>query len=74
MSNVEPKGAHVVPGHTLVLDESTEGQGQLIREVIQRRIAAGAAVFVVGSSVDESLLGAMIGASTAVGRELICSS
>lgn len=68
MSNVEPKGAHVVPGHTLVLDESTEGQGQLIREVIQRRIAAGAAVFVVGSSVDESLLGAMIGASTAVGR------
>ncbi|ENY79133.1 hypothetical protein C206_03414 [Pseudomonas putida TRO1] len=68
MNNLEPKGDHGMPGHTLVLDENTVGQGQLIREVIQRRIAAGAAVFVVGASIDESLLGTMIGASTAVGR------
>lgn len=68
MNNLEPKGDPGVLGHTLVLDENTVGQGQLIREVVQRRIAAGAAVFVVGASIDETLLGTMIGASTAVGR------
>ncbi|WP_347784350.1 hypothetical protein [Pseudomonas kurunegalensis] len=68
MNSLTSKGGDVVPGHTLVLDEHSEGQGQLIRAVIRSRITAGAAVFVVGASIDESLLAAMISASTAVGR------
>ncbi|HEE9761688.1 MULTISPECIES: hypothetical protein [Pseudomonas] len=68
MNSLTSKGGDVVPGHTLVLDEHSEGQGQLIRAVIRSRITAGAAVFVVGASIDESLLATMISASTAVGR------
>jgi len=68
MNNAHAKVDHLRGGHTLLVDERGDGQELLIAGTIRAQIAAGGAVVIVGPSINDALLEAMIESSQLVGR------
>lgn len=69
MNKENPMADVATGGHVLVLDERSAGQEQLISGMLGKQIAAGGAVIVLGTSIEETMLATLLDACHLTGRK-----